>query len=113
MSVKEIILLVALAIVILGGIATIVIAIVRGDMKKLIVEKMEEAEKLFEDLPKEEKAMKKLQYVIEAVKEKYKLVELFLNIKKFVEYIISITKQNRKHLSPVQMTVYKVSYFKL
>lgn len=27
--------------------------------------------------------------------------------------IISITKQNRKHLSPVQMTVYKVSYFKL
>ena len=87
MSVKEIILLVALAVVILGGIATIVIAIVRGDMKKLIVEKMEEAEKLELD------GAKKLQYVIEAVKEKYKLVELFLNIKKFVEYIISITKQ--------------------
>lgn len=93
MQIETIISLVVLGVVILASLITIIVAIVRGDMKKFIVEKMEEAEKLFEDLPKEEKTKKKLQYVLEAVKEKYKIMELFLNVKKFVEYIISITKQ--------------------
>ena len=93
MQIETIISLVVLGVVILASLITIIVAIVRGDMKKFIVEKMEEAEKLFEDLPKEEKAKKKLQYVLEAVKEKYKVMELFLNVKKFIEYIISITKE--------------------
>lgn len=87
MTTTEIILLVALGLFIVAGILVIVVAIVRGDMKKFIQEKMAEAEQLDLD------GAKKLQYVIEAVKEKYKLAELFLNIKKFIEKIIEISKQ--------------------
>ena len=87
MQIETIISLIVLGVVILAGLITIIVAIVRGDMKKFIIEKMEEAEQLELD------GAKKLQYVLEAVKEKYKLMELFLNVKKFVEQIISITKQ--------------------
>lgn len=87
MQIETIISLVVLGVVILASLITIIVAIVRGDMKKFIVEKMEEAEKLELD------GAKKLQYVLEAVKEKYKIMELVLNVKKFVEYIISITKE--------------------
>ena len=87
MQVETIITLVVLGVVILGSLATIIVAIVRGDMKKFIVEKMEEAEQL--KLSGEEK----LKYVLEAVKEKYKVMELVLNVKKFIEYIISVSKQ--------------------
>ena len=90
MSIETIITLITLGVIALGGIAGIIVAIIRGDMKKFIVEKMEEAEEKFKDLPKPQKSIQKLQYVIEAVKEKYKLVNVFLNIKKFVEYIINI-----------------------
>ena len=86
MSQEMIITLVTLGVVAISGIAGIIVAIVRGDMKKFIVEKMEEAEK------SEMTGTQKLQFVLQAVKEKYKLVEVFLNAKKFVEYIISISK---------------------
>lgn len=87
MSITEILLLVALGCVIVAGIVAIVVAIVRGDMKKFIEAKMVEAEQLDLD------GAKKLQYVLEAVKEKYKLMELFLNVKKFIEKIIALSKQ--------------------
>lgn len=90
MSANEIIMLVFLGISVLAGLIGIIVAIVRGDMKKFIVAKMEEAELIYKDDP--DKAKKKLNYVIEAVKEKYKLVELILNIRKFIEYIIDISK---------------------
>ena len=93
MTVETIITLIILGIAILGGIASIVIAIVRGDMKKFIVEKMKEAGELYKDLPKPEKSIKKLQYVLEAVKEKYKIAELFMNVRKFIEYIVSINNE--------------------
>ena len=86
MSLEVIITIIALGIPCLGGIVAIVLAIVRGDMKKFIVEKMEEAEKSGMS------GKEKLNFVIEAVKEKYKVLELVLNVKKFVEYIISISK---------------------
>ena len=86
MSLEVIITIIALGIPCLGGIIAIVLAIVRGDMKKFIVEKMEEAEKSGMS------GKEKLNFVIEAVKEKYKVLELVLNVKKFVEYIISISK---------------------
>lgn len=86
MSVETIVTLVTLGVVALGGIISIIIAIVRGDMKKFIVEKMEEAEK------SEMSGTQKLQFVIQAVKEKYKIAEVVLNTKKFIEYIISISK---------------------
>jgi len=86
MTIELIITLVVLGIAIVSGVVGIVVALVRGDMKKFIVEKMEEAEK--SNLG----GAKKLEYVVNAVKEKYKVLELILNVKKFIEYIISVSK---------------------
>ena len=87
MQIETIISLVVLGVVILASLITIIVAIVRGDMKKFIIAKMEEAEKM------ELSGAEKLKYVLNAVKEKYKVLELILNVKKFVEQIITITKE--------------------
>lgn len=87
MSIETLITLIVLGSAILVSLITIVVAIIRGDMKKYIIAQMEEAEK--SGLSGKEK----LQFVIDRVKEKYKVLELVLNVKKFVEEIISITKQ--------------------
>lgn len=87
MEIREIIELALLGIAVLGGLFAIIIALVRGDIKKFVEEKMCEAEKL------ELAGKQKLEYVLNAVKEKYKILELLLNIKKFVEHIIDLSKQ--------------------
>ena len=87
MDIKTIITLIILGIVVVSGILAIIVAIVRGDMKKFIEEKMIEAEQ------QEMSGAKKLEYVLLAVKDKYKIFELFLNVKKFIEHIIAITKK--------------------
>lgn len=87
MSPYEIIQLVVLIVVTLALIATVVVAIVRGDMKKFIEEKMAEVEKL------ELSGKVKLEYVLNAVKEKYKIMTIILNVKKFIEHIIEISKR--------------------
>ena len=87
MNVETIIVLAFLGVAVISGVVSIIVAIVRGDMKKFIEEKMIEAEKL------ELTGKEKLTYVIEAVKEKYKLAKLFLNIRKFIEHIIDLSKQ--------------------
>ena len=87
MQIETIISLIILGVVVVAGLIAILIAIVRGDMKKFIEEKMVEAENL--DMSGEQK----LKYVMEAVKEKYKVLELLLNVKKFIEKVIAITKQ--------------------
>lgn len=87
MELQTLIPVILLGIVVLGGLFSIIVAVVRGDMKKFIEEKMVEAEKL------ELTGEKKLAYVLQAVKEKYKVVELFLNCKKFIEHIIDLSKQ--------------------
>lgn len=94
MSKEMIATLIVLGFAILSGIVAIVVAILRGDMKKFIVEKMEEANEKYKDLPKPEKSVKKLEYVVDAVKDKYKIFELILNVKKFIEYIVQINKKN-------------------
>lgn len=86
MSTELIITLIALGCIIVGGILTIVVALIRGELKKFVVEKMEEAE------ASGKSGAEKLAYVLEEVKKKYKLADLFLNIKKFIEIIISISK---------------------
>ena len=86
MQIGTIVSLVTLGVVTLGGIVTIIVAIIRGDMKKFIEEKMIEAEKL------EMTGREKLAYVLEAVKEKYKLMEVVMNVRKFIEHIIEISK---------------------
>ena len=87
-TIKTIALIVISAVVIIAGIVAIIVAIVRGDMKKFIQEKMAEAEELYKDMPKPKKSKAKLQYVLEAVNEKYKISKLFMNIKKFIEQMI-------------------------
>ena len=94
MSKEMIATLIVLGFAILSGIVAIVVAILRGDMKKFIVEKMEEANEKYKDLPKPEKSVKKLEYVVDAVRDKYKIFELILNVKKFIEYIVQINKKN-------------------
>ena len=87
MSPYEIIQLVVLIVITLALIATVVVAIARGDMKKFIEEKMVEAEKLGLN------GKEKLEYVISAVKEKYKIMTIILNVKKVIEHIIELSKQ--------------------
>lgn len=81
---------ITLGSVVACGIIAIVYALIRGEIKKFVIEKMEEAEHIYRDFPKPDKSIKKLEFVIKAVNEKYGLVKLFLNIKKFVEKIIEI-----------------------
>ena len=87
MPTREIIELALLGIVVLAGLISVIVALVRGDMKKFVEEKMVEAESL--DLT----GSQKLEFVLKAVREKYKVLELVLNIKKFVEHIIDLSKQ--------------------
>lgn len=87
MSVELIITLIALGVAIIGGVATLVIALIRGEIKKFVEEKMIEAEKL------EMSGEQKLQYVLKEVQSKYKIMELFLNVRKFIEHIIALSKQ--------------------
>ena len=86
MNIETIIVLVILGIAVLSGIIGIVVAVIRGDMKKFIEEKMIEAETM-------QGSVEKLTYVLNAVKQKYKIVELVLNVKKFIEHIIDLSKQ--------------------
>lgn len=96
MPIREIIELAFMALAIISAIVTIIISIRNGEMKDFIIAKMEEAEKLYDNLPKPEKSYKKLDYVINAVKEKYKLISLFCDIKTFIEKVVKATKKKDK-----------------
>lgn len=85
MTIKDIFILVLLAVIVIGGIVAIIVAIARGDMQKFIKEKMAEAEVLYKNMPKPEKSKAKLKYVLDAVNEKYKISKLFMNIRTFIE----------------------------
>ena len=87
MELQTLIPVVLLGITVLGGIFGIIVAVVRGDMKKFIEQKMVEAEESGKS------GGEKLAYVINAVKDKYKVMELFLNVKKFIEHVIELSKR--------------------
>lgn len=87
MDIKAIITIVVLGIVLLGTIIGLVTALVRGEMKKFIEEKMVEAEKSGKS------GAEKLAFVIEAFKEKYKIMQFILNAKQFIEKVIELSKQ--------------------
>ena len=88
MTPLEIAELIGLVAVILALLITFIVAIARGDIKKLVEEKMAEAEK-----HKDWSAKMKFQYVLDAVKEKYKLATLVLNVSKLIEHIIDLSKK--------------------
>ena len=87
MDIKAIITIVVLGIVLLGTIIGLVTALVRGEMKKFIEEKMVEAEKSGKS------GAEKLAFVTEAFKEKYKIMQFILNAKQFIEKVIELSKQ--------------------
>lgn len=89
----EIVELIALCALVVGGIIAIIIAIVRGEMKKFVEEKMAEAETIYRDEPKPNKSKLKREYVLSALKEKYKVLELLINAKAFIEKVIELTKK--------------------
>lgn len=86
MSVQEIVELVGLGVTIIALIVSIIVAIVKGNLKDFITEKMKEAE------ASGKSGKEKLEYVIKAVKEKYKLATLLIDVREFIEKIIDITK---------------------
>ena len=73
MDIKTIITLVVLGIVVISSLVGLITALVRGDMKKFIEEKMIEAEKSGKS------GKEKLAFVIEAFKAKYKIMQFILN----------------------------------
>lgn len=93
MSQEALISLIMLAVVIVVSIVGIIVALIRGEVKKFAKEKMIEAESIYADLSKPEKSQKKLEYVIKAVKEKYKISELILNISKFISQTIDFINE--------------------
>lgn len=87
MSTETIIAIIIAGLAVLGGLVGLIVALVRGDMKKDVIAWMEEAEASGKDGPE------KLKYVIEKFKEKYKIAQFLLNLEKFVKLIIDVTKK--------------------
>ena len=88
MSKEALALIISLSVFIVVDVVAIVVALVRGKIKKFVQAKMAEAEEKFKDLPKPEKSVKKFEYVVNAVKEEYKLADIFVNVKKLIEELI-------------------------
>ena len=88
MDIKALIAIIVLGVIVLGSLATLLISLFRGEMKKFITEKMAEAETHTEWTGEQ-----KRYFVIESFKEKYKIMEFILNCKKFIELIIKYSKE--------------------
>lgn len=91
MDYKLLITTIVLGIILLCTLVFLIIELFNGNMKKFVMEKITEAEKLF---PKEieDYQEKRRNYVIEAFKEKYKIMAFCLNIQKFIELICELFK---------------------
>lgn len=86
---------VVLGIILLATLVFLCIELLNGNMKKFVMEKIAEAEKLF---PKKIEGYqeKRKNYVIEAFKEKYKIMAFCLNVQKFIELICKLFKPKVK-----------------
>ena len=91
MDYKLLITTIILGVILLGTLVFLAIELFNGNMKKFVMEKIAEAEKLF---PKEIEGYqeKRRNYVIEAFKEKYKIMAFCLNVQKFIELICKLFK---------------------
>lgn len=91
MDYKLLITTIVLGIILLCTLVFLIIELFNGNMKKFVMEKITEAEKLF---PKEieDYQEKRRNYVIEAFKEKYKIMAFCLNIQKFIELVCKLFK---------------------
>lgn len=91
MDYKLLITTIVLGVILLCTLVFLIIELFNGNMKKFVMEKITEAEKLF---PKEIEGYqeKRRNYVIEAFKEKYKIMAFCLNIQKFIELVCKLFK---------------------
>lgn len=91
MDYKLLITTIILGVILLGALVFLTIELFNGNMKKFVMEKIAEAEKLF---PKEMEGYqeKRKNYVIEAFTEKYKIMAFCLNVQKFIELICKLFK---------------------
>lgn len=87
MNTELLTIIISVGFIVIVGAISLITALVKGDMKKFVEEKMVEAEKLNMD------GQAKQLYVIEAFKNKYKILEFMLNVKKLIEHIIELSKQ--------------------
>ena len=91
MNYKLLITTIVLGVILLATVVFLCIELFNGNMKKFVMEKIAEAEKMF---PKdvEDYQEKRRNYVIEAFKEKYKIMAFCLNVQKFIELICKLFK---------------------
>lgn len=80
---------IVLGVFLLASLVFLIIQLCNGNMKKFVMEKIVEAEKLY---PKTEEnyQQKRMAYVVECFKEKYKIMSFCLNVKKFIELICKL-----------------------
>lgn len=88
---KELVFIIILGVLLLSTVIGLLVSLFNGNMKKFVVEKMAQAEKMF---PKgtEDYQNKRRTYVIEAFEEKYKILQFILNVKKFIELVCKYCK---------------------
>lgn len=91
MDYKLLITTIVLGVILLATVVFLCIELFNGNMKKFVMEKIVEAEKLY---PKDEENYqeKRMTYVMEAFKEKYKIMSFCLNVQKFIELICKLFK---------------------
>ena len=91
MDYKLLITTIVLGVILLATVVFLCIELFNGNMKKFVMEKIAEAEKMF---PKavEDYQEKRRNYVIKAFKEKYKIMSFCLNVQKFIELICKLFK---------------------
>ena len=91
MDYKLLIITIVLGVILLATVVFLCIELFNGNMKKFVIEKIAEAEKMFsKDV--EDYQEKRRNYVIEAFKEKYKIMAFCLNVQKFIELICKLFK---------------------
>ena len=91
MDYKLLITTIVLGVILLATVVFLCIELFNGNMKKFVMEKIAEAEKMF---PKdvEDYQEKRRNYVIKSFKEKYKIMSFCLNVQKFIELICKLFK---------------------
>lgn len=91
MDYKLLITTIVLGLILLATLVFLCIELFNGNMKKFVMEKIAEAEKMF---PKdvEDYQEKRRNYVIKSFKEKYKIMSFCLNVQKFIELICKLFK---------------------
>lgn len=91
MDYKLLITTIVLGLILLATLVFLCIELFNGNMKKFVMKKIAEAEKMF---PKdmEDYQEKRRNYVIESFKEKYKIMSFCLNVQKFIELICKLFK---------------------